>query len=440
MGGKNLPSFLSCLNEYPLMKTYENPRVAPTIFLLSPIDIHFLWPRGKVERSDSFLSSNFHDFTDAKGCKVTCQPASVKLGDNVFMVVPTPDNRKSLEDLQIAVSPRAFQWTVGDIAGKEDEEFGKTSTGFLYAGQAMNCSVTYVKSIYQFQDTNIKYSICGSCTLETSKSIKLCTSYDLATSNLPTFANAVQEKIQFHMFDVLDDLYPQLSLPPYSIPLGAFPPSYSNDQEDLYRKKTIHRGDVSQLTMWLRNVTLKPSSNFRFDKHLVLEQLHSPAGTLYLGNSTRPIDFFDAYKANDPTNNAGFQISVMGIGAVRPLGVNFNLSDIPEVLSLMFNYSYTINGWMMDLAGDDLNQKQIGVTYLCKKTYKQWQSLLKVISVTVGSSSGVFATLFTVLVALARHYDNRPKKGPRKSQVTIDSRQSTLIVTEESDVPFKLLE
>lgn len=89
---------------------------------------------------------------------------------------------------------------------------------------------------------------------------------------------------------------------------------------------------------------------------------------------------------------------------------------------------------MMDLAADDLHGKEIGSTYLCTKTTKKWLPVLKVISVTLGSSSGLFSGIFSyIIVAFARRYDRHNNtRRIREAQTNMDKATFTNDEDEDS--------
>ncbi|KNZ46164.1 hypothetical protein VP01_74g7 [Puccinia sorghi] len=107
-----------------------------------------VFTQGKVEKSE--------------GDHVSCQPALVKVDDNFFMVLPPDENdtlvNASIEELQIAVrSNMSFKWTLVEVGDEPNTGSRKAATGFLYRGERTNCTVNFVKSTYQFQDTNYQY-------------------------------------------------------------------------------------------------------------------------------------------------------------------------------------------------------------------------------------------------------------------------------------------
>ncbi|KAH9461013.1 hypothetical protein Pst134EA_017322 [Puccinia striiformis f. sp. tritici] len=147
---------------------------------------------------------------------------------------------------------------------------------------------------------------------------------------------------------------------------------------------------------------------------------------------------YSAFKAtNDkPDGGSGFEIDVKGLGSVRPLGQLYNFSKIPVVWALVFNNSLSMNSGLMGAANADLNGKQIGVNYLCTNTTKEWQSVPKVLSITVGSTLAVFSACFTPLVAVARRLDDLNFKGRdhlETDQLT-DSHTQAILKSEDGEV------
>ncbi|EFP75279.2 uncharacterized protein PGTG_01872 [Puccinia graminis f. sp. tritici CRL 75-36-700-3] len=253
---------------------------------------------------------------------------------------------------------------------------------------------------------------------------------------MPTAAWKGQDKIRHYVFELLEKMYPSLSIPPGTMPLSVYPPDYSEAQENLYRNQEIRRRDVSQLTIWLGDVTFIPAANLSDETtKLSPDVIEPPRGRILLGNMTEPGSYFEAFKKTDEISS-GFQISVMGIGEVRPFrSHDYNLTSIPLVLAQMFNYSYSINGLMMNLAAADLNHKEIGTHYLCNATRREWLPFEKVFSTTAGNSLGAFGICFSMMVAIARRLDNLPKA--RQGATRRSDSSETLDLEEGEDHPLK---
>ncbi|KAA1071016.1 hypothetical protein PGTUg99_013782 [Puccinia graminis f. sp. tritici] len=198
MRTRQLPDLLSFLDEYPLTKKYSKREIGPLVLVVSTLILTGLCifnvftqfmltsTRGKAEKIESFLSTRFLDnSTNGKGDHVTCQPTLLKVDDNFFMVIPPDENETltaSVEDLQIAAhSNMSFKWTLVDIGDESGTGSRKVSSGFLYRGERTNCSVNFVKSTYQFQDTN--YHVCGTCLIGNTLKAKLCNSLNAAADD-----------------------------------------------------------------------------------------------------------------------------------------------------------------------------------------------------------------------------------------------------------------
>ncbi|POV97346.1 hypothetical protein PSTT_15114, partial [Puccinia striiformis] len=137
-----------------------------------------------------------------------------------------------------------------------------------------------------------------------------------------------------------------------------------------------------------------------------------------------------------PDGGSGFEIDVKGLGSVRPLGQLYNFSRIPVVWALVFNNSLSMNSGLMGAANADLNGKQIGVNYLCTNTTKEWQSVPKVLSITVGSTLAVFSACFTLLVAVARRLDdlNFKRTDHLETDQLTDSHTQAILKLEDGEV------
>ncbi|EFP89695.2 uncharacterized protein PGTG_15351 [Puccinia graminis f. sp. tritici CRL 75-36-700-3] len=320
----------------------------------------------------------------------------------------------------------SFKWTLVDIG----DESGTGSR-----------KVNFVKSTYQFQDTNYQYIVCGTCLIGNTLKAKLCNSLNAAADDLLRGSSGRFWASSAHVYRSFDGYDPRLSIPLHTLPLSAFPPNYTEVQEDYYRsfKPTIGPHDITELGTWLGGVRLIPASQLSgYDVEFPWRTLPPPQGNIFVDNSTEPSDFFSAFNTTYHALCQGhecsnFRITVNGIGALGPFGFKDSKQfKIPEVLMDMFNRSLSYDVRIMDLAANDLHGKEIGATYLCTKTTKKWLPLLKVISVTLGSSSGLFSGIFSyVIVALARRYDKH-HENRRNSQAT-QTRMDESTLNSEDD-------
>ncbi|EFP75273.2 uncharacterized protein PGTG_01866 [Puccinia graminis f. sp. tritici CRL 75-36-700-3] len=437
------------------MKTYRNRKLPMSIFLgailvFSSLIIFNLFTQGRSDKSRPFISLKFLDEKlhshgkSPSGYKYSCDTATVRMGDNVFMVIPSepPDEPMTESEGQLG-SPGAFQWTVYEITRADREE---KKNEFRYRGQKLNCVVTFVKAIYQFMHHNYIYSICGNCTYldtngttETLIRMTLCTTYDHSTANIPSAHRKGQPEIRTYVYEVLEKIFPTLSIPPSTMPLSVYPPYYNETQSNIYRNQEITRRNVSQLTIWLGNVTFIPAADLSdVPSQLTPGTIVAPQGTVLVENLSNPGSYFEAFKKTDE-KSSGFQISVVGVGEVRPFRQHeYNLTKIPLILAQMFNYSYSINGLLMNLAAADLNQKEIGTHYLCNATRKEWLPGTKVFSATFGNSMGTFGICFSIMVLVARRLDNLPTRQ-RETDRQSDS-SGTLHLEEGEDHPLKNIE
>ncbi|OAV93204.1 hypothetical protein PTTG_27388 [Puccinia triticina 1-1 BBBD Race 1] len=339
---------------------------------------------------------------DDNGTGTSCGPASLRLGDDVYTVEPGA-GANDPEGLGVGNSPGSFEWTIGDISRSLEAARGKVYTGFLYDGDPMSCNVTSASFSYELQDTNYKYSLCGLCLIPTyGFRVKLCTTFDLSTTNLPNFAKDLQQPLQNRLGDI-DSAYRNLSFEPHTLPLSAYPPYYSSDQTDLYGNKKFTSADFTQISIWIGDINFVSHLNGK----TLQDKNHfegTPQGNIFVHSADKPSDFFSAFKSTGDTGASGFQFSVLGVGGVRPLGDQYN---IPTPLGDLFQESLSTLGWMINAASVDLNGRSIGATYLCTKTRKKWKPFITLVSVAVGSSSGVFGAFLAFMIFLARKYDER---------------------------------
>ncbi|KAA1097830.1 hypothetical protein PGT21_021423 [Puccinia graminis f. sp. tritici] len=355
------------------------------------------------------------------------------------MVIPPDKNEApmtSVEDFQIAThSSMSFKWTLVEVGDQPNTGSRKAATGFFYRGEIINCTANFVKSTYQFQDANMQYIFCGTCLIgNNTLKAKFCNSLSAVSDDLFRKSTGQFWLSAENIYRGFDTFHPQLAIPLYKLPLSAFPPNYTEFQEDYYRsyKPTISPRDISEMGMWLGGLSLIPATQLsRYDIKFPPQPLPPPPqGTIFMDNSTQPTSFFDAFNTSYHTSCQNqfcsfFRITVNGIGPIVPFGSHDKtLGTIPEALSSVFNHSLSFNVWIMDLAADDLHRKTIGATYLCTKTTKVWLPVLKILSVTMGSSAGVFSAISSyVIVAFARQYDRRKEnqKIDQATQTKIDT-------------------
>jgi hypothetical protein len=75
--------------------------------------------------------------------KYSCGTATVKMGDNMFMVMPSEPPEEPMAESEGQVgSPGAFQWTVYEIT-RADRDLAKKNE-FRYRGQKLNCAVSCI--------------------------------------------------------------------------------------------------------------------------------------------------------------------------------------------------------------------------------------------------------------------------------------------------------
>ncbi|MBW0494267.1 hypothetical protein O181_033982 [Austropuccinia psidii MF-1] len=411
----------SPFEEYPLTKRFSTPLITPLLIAASvSTSFPFRWIilpfgfskfaiclqaasfalLGRVEKTETFLLSQPNYLRDIGDTRTTCQPASIKLGDNVYTV--NPPALGSPEEIETIASPGMFEWTFGDITKPDDEIPGRTYAGFLYEGDSLDCN---------FADTSYKYGFCGLCRMQRNPFyVKLCTSFDLSITKLPNFAIKLQTKLKKRLIDVFS-AYTNLTIEPNSLPLSAFPPTYAEIQPDLYRNRTITPRDIYSATIWVGDMAFVPSPNYRFHDNDSIA-METPEASIYVQDSKVSIGFFQMFLETEALGSSGFQLSILGIGDIRPLGQEHALTVFPPI-AILFNNSYTTLGWLMEIAISDLNQRRIGATYICVKSIRKWRPFITLISVALGSSSGVFGAVWALLICLARQYDTHKIRHQR---------------------------
>ncbi|KNF05915.1 hypothetical protein PSTG_00907 [Puccinia striiformis f. sp. tritici PST-78] len=255
-------------------------------------------------------------------------------------------------------------------------------TGFLYSAGVLNCTMVRVSSSYRFQSRTFSFEF----------TIELCTSYDSSSrtginSNSYTrdgIENTFGRRLRFEPKNS-DQSNPSIAveaglcwallgfagikLTPPAIPQGI---PYTTD------------------TSWVQSpegmITLDHSTN------------RSATGEDMYLRDTPVSNILDAYKATELAGSSEFGITVIGIGDLYPLRNNRSLSTLPEVLQSMFNHTLNTNSFLINTAATELQGSEIAAIYLCINTRKQWMPFLQVLSATLGSSMGVFAAAFSVIV------------------------------------------
>ncbi|KAI7961607.1 hypothetical protein MJO28_002096 [Puccinia striiformis f. sp. tritici] len=456
---------LTLVDEYPLTKKYQNRKIAPTILIVSILGfiglVFFnLSAQGKVNTTVPFPSPRFvHQASPKNGENITsCQPSHVGLDASIFTIPPTNQS----EDLdQSFVSPGLFQWNVYALTGQTPDistgaPVHKTMTGFLYSAGVLNCTMVRVSSSYRFQSRTFSFEICATCVFPNSRfTIELCTSYDSSSRtgiNSNSYTRDGIENTFGRRFDDLHDMYERLTIPPYSFQLLSFPPGYNDTQDDSNQRTQINRTQVSRLKLGFAGIKLTPPAIPQGIPYTTdTSWVQSPEGMITLDHSTNrsatgedmylrdtPVsNILDAYKATELAGSSEFGITVIGIGDLYPLRNNRSLSTLPEVLQSMFNHTLNTNSFLINTAATELQGSEIAAIYLCINTRKQWMPFLQVLSATLGSSMGVFAAAFSVIVMLARRFDSRHKKEEDRVRRSESIRNTSISnVREGEEIPL----
>ncbi|KAI7966422.1 hypothetical protein MJO29_002170, partial [Puccinia striiformis f. sp. tritici] len=252
--------------------------------------------------------------------------------------------------------------------------------------------------------------------------------------------------------DDLHDMYERLTIPPYSFQLLSFPPGYNDTQDDSNQRTQINRTQVSRLKLGFAGIKLTPPAIPQGIPYTTdTSWVQSPEGMITLDHSTNrsatgedmylrdtPVsNILDAYKATELAGSSEFGITVIGIGDLYPLRNNRSLSTLPEVLQSMFNHTLNTNSFLINTAATELQGSEIAAIYLCINTRKQWMPFLQVLSATLGSSMGVFAAAFSVIVMLARRFDSRHKKEEDRVRRSESIRNTSISnVREGEEIPL----
>ncbi|POW22672.1 hypothetical protein PSHT_00882 [Puccinia striiformis] len=286
-------------------------------------------------------------------------------------------------------------------------------TGFLYSAGVLNCTMVRVSSSYRFQSRTFSFEF----------TIELCTSYD-SSSRTGINSNSYTR-------DGIENTF---------------------GRHDSNQRTQINRTQVSRLKLGFAGIKLTPPAIPQGIPYTTdTSWVQSPEGMITLDHSTNrsatgedmylrdtPVsNILDAYKATELAGSSEFGITVIGIGDLYPLRNNRSLSTLPEVLQSMFNHTLNTNSFLINTAATELQGSEIAAIYLCINTRKQWMPFLQVLSATLGSSMGVFAAAFSVIVMLARRFDSRHKKEEDRVRRSESIRNTSISnVREGEEIPL----
>jgi hypothetical protein len=202
----------------------------------------------------------------------------------------------------------------------------------------------------------------------------------------------------------LGQFYQRLSIPPNSLPLSTFPPSYNTTQEDLYRGHQINPRDFSQLNLDLIMQFSPPNPKehtWTYDPHT----FPSADSEIRIKNASHgKTTVSSLLEAFTKSADSEFSLTVTGTGKLSFFGPWHNETrNTPEVFQSLLNQTLDISGRLFSLAAWDLDALTISVNYLCIDTKKEWLPPLKAFSIIAGSSIGTFSAILTILLLVSRH-------------------------------------
>ncbi|PLW33976.1 hypothetical protein PCASD_12362 [Puccinia coronata f. sp. avenae] len=439
---RDLRAISTLIDEYPMMRKYQNKKIAPTILSVSILAfiglvIFNVFTQGRTNRIKPFLSPVFVDETvNRSGDNITCQPSSVALYQNFFTIPPKLENHSSnilSEDTeQSYVYSGLFQWKIDLLESRVGltQQFRRTRTGFLYSAETLNCTIDVVRVDYEFDNVEFSIGICGRCLFGNADfTLRVCTSWDTSTVTFPG-TQEVLGQLRENFFE-LQRLRNRLSMPASSLPLSVFPPGYNETQEDLYQGTHIGPHQASQLTMRLRSMKFISPPSPQGNRTTIGSSttIQSPEGKIVVGNTLTSVPtILEAFKTTDSV----FAMRVSGIGYLKLSGGRRELAKIPQVLQSMFNQTMNANSYLMELAARDLHGSRIGVNYLCVKTNKVWHPFLKAFTIVAGSSIAVFTAFHSILVMLARRIDTLRNNNDTIEEIQ-DSHHSSDITIQDRE-------
>ncbi|KAG0143205.1 hypothetical protein CROQUDRAFT_96636 [Cronartium quercuum f. sp. fusiforme G11] len=286
-------------------------------------------------------------------------------------------------------NPGGFPWTIGNIAEAEDPSSTSTDTGFRYRGDPMSCNATSASIIYHFAVQSFGYG-------------------------LPAFTLSTQNIVQAQIF-AFERFYQRLNLAANALPRSAFPPDYQTDPNSL-AKVPITPTIVNELSAWIDGVSYVPSPNYIPYDGTDQAWQRAPQGTIRVGKSNSISNMSEAFRVTFINDTSGIQLGVAGMGGVRPIRNDTNLESLVSPFPEIYDSSLNAMAIMMDMATADVDGKQLGATYTCADTHKEWKPLLSLFAVMFANSAGLFATALAAMIFIARRYDSRVLKQEARLQ------------------------
>ncbi|EFP90065.2 uncharacterized protein PGTG_15913 [Puccinia graminis f. sp. tritici CRL 75-36-700-3] len=429
MGVCNFNSVFGLFSEYPLTRTFKDPRIPMTVTILSVLVLMGLitfnvLTQGSVSETESILRGHWY----IKNSTLSCQPATMVMGNSYFTNAQ-PNHPEAGEQRG------SFSWSLQSVVrGREGRDTGET--GFYYQESPLRCNITGISLTYDFQIQSFSYSMRAMCVTPSVEKntpdnyVSLETRFSILDKAVPRFTEEVQNTLQAQIFGI-SKYYPELNFSVNALPSTAFPP-YTNPNNGLAQQEIGNR-DILQWSVWLDGFNYTLPENYQDFNHSHLYMQPEPQGKLYIsGVEVNPRIFEQGTLDLLNAGKSGLQIAAVGIGGIRPIPPNATLTEVqllPAPMPLYLNLTESILAIMMDMAGKDLDKRVLGAGYLCTITRTPWKKAIPMLAMIVGSCSGMFGAALTIILFVARRYDSHLISKQEKRE-TFDSAVSDNPLTE----------
>ncbi|WAR60340.1 hypothetical protein PtB15_9B279 [Puccinia triticina] len=459
MGFFNLNGVFGLFSEYPLTRTFKDPRIPMTVTICSVLVLAGLvtfnvLTQGSVSQTESVLRGHWY----IKNNTLSCQPATMVMGNSYFTNTrPTHLEDNGEIDKEEGEQRGSFSWSLQSVVrGPEGRDTGET--GFYYQESPLRCNITGISLTYEFQVQSFSYSMRAMCVtpsvekntadnficLETRFSIvdrayipilhfRMNKPGPLSTNwlyklirfcwltRVPRFTEEVQNILQAQIFGI-SKFYPQLNFSANTLPGTAFPPY--KDLNNSLAEEDVGNRDILQWSVWLDGFNYTLAEHYHDFNHSYLYMQPEPQGKFYIsGKEAKPTSFDQGTLDLLNGGKSGLQIAAVGIGGIRPIPPIATLTAVqllPAPMPLYLNLTESILAIMMDMAGKDLDRRVLGAGYLCTITRSPWKKAIPMLAMIIGSCSGMFGASLTIMLFVARRYDSH-LISKQERRVTSDS-------------------
>ncbi|EPQ54905.1 hypothetical protein GLOTRDRAFT_121845 [Gloeophyllum trabeum ATCC 11539] len=359
---------------------------------------------------------------------VSCTARSINIGDSLY-----------------SHGSGVFKWGVTGIKTPSGD-----GTGFGYNGALLQANATMVSMLYSFAGQSYNYEVCANVSVPTlgaisvsnstkgSKTvsreptiISMCSTFDPTRDYQSTSGKATQNLIQNKAFGIaayLQDLnfangsFPNVLFPPYGMS-GATPPSDTS----------ITPAKTYDLSMWLDGFLYLPD-NSTFDSNVNngFGRTHSIA---LADQPDHIIDIQTLFEETMPQNVSGLVLNLNGIGGVRLQTAKLNSAlgfTEPSTITQMRNYTLNTLNLILDLASNDLQNREVMSSYLCTVTSMEWKTPLSMIAMLLGNNAALFGFILGLLVAGAQMFEEH-HHGPDEDKVPILGEGRTSVYYKDAE-------